>query len=146
LTLRGVMITFILIINNYQSKISLVEKERLFKIQMVYGYAICLVAVITFIICITSMAYSLMDLSDPINAYRAYGKDAPSLASFENYKVDIIRSLDTDNSLKLNDETLHSMYDAAKQDAISKVNHNAYRSVIVNGLVIIITIFLFIFI
>ncbi len=121
------------------------EKEKSIRIQMVYGYAVCLVAVITFIICITSMTYSLMDLNDPINAYRTYGKDAPSLASFENYKVDIIKSLNAENALELNDETLKSMYDAAKQDAISKVKHDAYRSVIVNVLVILISIFLFVF-
>ena len=121
------------------------EKEKSTKIQMVFGYAVCLVAVITFLICASSMVYSLIDLTDPINAYRTYGKDAPSLASFNNYKVDIIKSLDAGHELELDDAILQSMYDAAKQDAISKVKHNAYRSVFVNGLIIIITVLLFIF-
>ena len=119
------------------------EKEKSTRIQMIYGYAVCLVAVITFLISITSMVYSLMDLTDPINAYRTYGKDAPSLASYENYKMDIIKSLDKEQSAELNDVTLQSMYDAAKQDAISKVKHDAYRSVIVNGLIIFVCIVLF---
>ena len=119
------------------------EKEKSTRIQMIYGYAVCLVAVITFLISITSMVYSLMDLTDPINAYRTYGKDAPSLASFENYKMDIIKSLDKEQSAELTDVTLQSMYDAAKQDAISKVKHDAYRSVIVNGLIIFVCIVLF---
>lgn len=119
------------------------EKEKSTKIQMIYGYAVCLVAVITFLISMTSMVYSLMDLTDPINAYRTYGKDAPSLASFENYKIDIIKSLDSEQIAELNDVTLQSMYEAAKQDAISKVKHDAYRSVIVNSLIILICIILF---
>ena len=121
------------------------EKDKTQKIQMIYGYAMCIVAVITFLICATSVVSSLMDLTDPINAYRTYGKDSPSLASFDNYKVDIIKSLDSGHNLELDDETLKSMYEAAKQDAISKVKHDAYRSVFVNGLIIIITVLLFLF-
>ena len=121
------------------------EKEKSTKIQMVFGYAVCLVAVIAFLISASSMVYSLIDLTDPINAYRTYGKDVPSLASFDNYKIDIIKSLDPGHDLELNDEKLTSMYDAAKEDAISKVKHSAYRSLFVNGLVVIITILLFVF-
>lgn len=121
------------------------EKEKSTKIQMVFGYAVCLVAVIAFLICISSMVYSLIDLTDPFNAYRTYGKDAPSLASFNNYKVDIIKSLDTEQGLQFDDVTLEGMYESARQDAISKVKHDAYRSIFVNGLIVIISILLFIF-
>lgn len=110
---------------------------------MIYGYAVCLVAVITFLISITSMVYALMDLGDPINAYRTYGKDAPSLASFNNYKVDIIKATDPAHGLSLDDDTIQLMYEAAIADATAKVKHDAYRSVIVNGLVLLICIILF---
>ena len=120
------------------------EKEKSQKIQMIYGYALCIVVVITFLISVTSVVYSLIDLTDPINAHRTYGKDAPSLASFDNYKIDIIKSLDPGHELDLDDSTLKSMYDAARNDAISKVKHDAYRSVIVNSLVVLICIVLFI--
>jgi len=120
------------------------EKEKSQKIQMIYGYAVCLVTVITFLISVTSMVYALMDLTDPINAHRTYGKDTPSLASYENYRVDILKSLDPEHGIELDDATLKSMFNAAKQDAIAKVKHNAYRSVIVNSLVLLICIVLFI--
>ena len=110
---------------------------------MIYGYAVCIVVVITFLISVTSVVYALMDLTDPINAHRTYGKDAPSLASYENYKVDIIKSLDPAHEISLDDATMKSMYQAAKDDAIAKVNHNSYRSIIVNGLVLIICLVLF---
>lgn len=119
------------------------EKEKSQKIQMIYGYAVCIVVVITFFISVTSMVSSLMDLTDPLNAHRTFGKDAPSLASFENYKVDIIKSLDPAHELSLDDTTLASMYVAAKDDAIAKVKHSSYRSIIVNGLVLFICIVLF---
>ena len=120
------------------------EKEKSQKIQMVYGYAVCLVTVITFLISVTSMVYALIDLTDPINAHRTYGKDAPSLASFDNYRIDILKSLNQDHGIELDDTTLKSMFDAAKTDAIAKVKHNAYRSVIVNSLVLLVCIILFI--
>lgn len=119
------------------------EKEKSQKIQMIYGYAVCIVAVITFLISVTSVVYALMDLTDPINAHRTYGKDAPSLASYENYKIDIMKSLDPEHNIDLDNTALKSMYDAAKNDAIAKVKHDAYRSVIVNCLVLFIAILLF---
>lgn len=119
------------------------EKEKSQKIQMVYGYAVCIVVVITFLISITSVVYSLIDLTDPLNAHRTYGKDAPSLASFNNYKIDIIKSIDPAHEISLDDATLKSMFVAAKDDAIAKVKHNSYRSIIVNSLVLFICIILF---
>jgi len=119
------------------------EKEKSERIKMVYGYAVCLVAVITFLISITAMVYALMDLTDPINSYRTYGKDSPSLASFENYKVDIIKATDPAHGLDLDDATLNSMYESAKMDAIAKVKHQSMRSIIVNSLVLLICIVLF---
>ena len=120
------------------------EKDKTQRIQMVYGYAVCLVAVITFLISVTSMVYAVIDLTDPLNAYRTYGKDAPSLASFENYKIDIIKATDPAHELELDDATMTSMYEAAKADAVAKVKHQSIRSLMINGLVMIITIVLFI--
>ena len=111
---------------------------------MVYGYAVCLVAVITFLISVTSMVYAVIDLTDPLSAYRTYGKDAPSLASFDNYKIDIIKATDPAHELELDDATMTSMYEAAKADAVAKVKHQSIRSLMINGLVMIITIVLFI--
>ena len=119
------------------------EKEKSQKIQMIYGYAVCIVAVITFLISVTSVVYSLIDLTDPINAHRTYGKDAPSLASYDNYKIDIIKSLDPKHDVDLDDTTLKSMYESAKSDAIAKVKHGAYRTIIVNSLLLLICIVLF---
>ena len=120
------------------------EKEKSNKIQMVYGYSVCLVAVIAFLISITTLVSSVMDLSDPINSYRNFSGKAASLASYENYKMDIIKSIDPARDIDLDDTTLHAMYDAAYQDAISKVKHNAFRSVIVSSLVLLICIVLFV--
>jgi len=119
------------------------EKEKFHRIQMIYGYAVCLVAVITFLITVTSLVYATIDLSDPLNAYRSYNKTEPSLASYENYKMDVLKSPEKEMAYMPDEATLRSMYDAAKNDVIQKVKHESFRSIIVNGLVTLIAIVLF---
>jgi len=114
----------------------------------IYGYAVCLVAVITFLISITTLVNAIIDLGDPLYAgWTPQG--APSLASFENYKVDILKSTQTgDGSTQAsyipNDQTLLAMFEAAKADKIRSTRHKANQNVIIGGLLIIICIILFV--
>lgn len=117
------------------------EKQN--KIQMLYGYSVCLVAVITLLICVTSLVNALIDLGDPLHAERDYQK-MPSLASFENYKMDILTSSDKELTFSPDDQTLRAMYESAKADKIQSVKHRTNRDMIVNGLLIILCIVLFI--
>ena len=119
------------------------KKEKSTIIQMIYGYAVCLVAVITFLIAITSLVQAVMDLTDPIHAYRSYGKDTPSLSSFENYKLGVMKSTDAEQFSQFDEETLELMYEADKTDAIAKVKHNSNSNILVDSLLLIITIILF---
>jgi hypothetical protein len=67
--------------------------EKPHRMAQIYGYIVCLVAVITFIICLANIIPSIIDLSDPLHAGSIYGmQNSPSLASFENYKMDILKS------------------------------------------------------
>ena len=56
----------------------------------IYGYAVCLVAVITFLIAVAAMIFAVMDLGDPLYAGNNYNKS--SIASFETYKMDMLKS------------------------------------------------------
>jgi hypothetical protein len=115
--------------------------EKQSKAPMIYGYAVCLVAVITFIICIAGLVNAVMDLSDPLHAGWNFNKQ-PSLASFENYKMDVL-SAKNETTFNPDDETLRSMYEAAKADKIQSVKHSRTRDITVNGLLIVICIVLF---
>ena len=116
--------------------------EKKSKAPMIYGYGVCLVAVITFIICIAGLMNAVMNLSDPLHAERDYNK-SPSLASFENYKMDILTSSEKEQIFTPDDQTLLAMYEAAKSDKIQSVKHRAMRDIMVNGLLIIICVVLF---
>jgi hypothetical protein len=124
--------------------------EKPHRMAQIYGYTVCLVAVITFIICVATIIPSIMDLSDPMHAGGFFvPAGTPSLASFDNYKMDILKSTKPDDQKTgtnyiPDDKTLHSMYEAASADRISQANHSSIRSIVVNSLIILISIVLFI--
>ena len=116
----------------------------------IYGYTVCLVAVITFIICIANLIPAIMDLGDPLHAGGMFIQPGtPSLASFENYKMDILKTSKGDeqkpgSNWLPDDQTLKAMYEAARVDKISQANHFSMRSIMVNILILLISIGLFI--
>ena len=124
--------------------------EKPHRMAQIYGYIVCLVAVITFIICVSTIIPSIMDLGDPMHAGGFFvSPGTPSLASFDNYKMDILKSAKPDDqktgiNYLPDDKTLHSMYEAARTDRISQANHSSIRSIVVNSLIILISIVLFI--
>lgn len=118
--------------------------EKKEKASLVYGYAVCLVAVITFIICVAGIVNAVLDLSDPIHAGHSF-RPEPSLASFENYKMDVLKSSEGEQAFVPDDETLRAMYTAAREDKIQGAKHSANKNIMVNGLLIFISIVLFIF-
>ncbi len=123
--------------------------EKPHRVAQVYGYTVCLVCVIAFIICIANLIPSIMDLSDPLHASGMFiPAGTPSLASFENYKMDILKSSSKEGDKTTpdyipDDQTLRKMYEAARADKIDSANHQSIRSIVVNSLVMAICILLF---
>ena len=112
----------------------------------IYGYTVCIVSVITFLICISTLLNAFFDLQDPIHSgYTPPG--SPSLVTYENYKMDILKNLpksDDAMSLVPNEQTLRAMYEAARNDKIGSVKSQATRSIIISLILIAICITLFI--
>jgi len=122
--------------------------EKTLRVSQIYGYLVCLIAVVTFLISITQLVNSLIDLSDPIHAGWTSDK-APSLASFQNYKMDILKSatnsdVSTQAAYVPDDKTLHEMYQSAIDDKIGLERHRALRTIIFSGLLVVICIALFV--
>jgi len=61
-------------------------------VSQIYGYAVCLVAVITFLISSTSLINSVIDFSDPIHS----GYGSSNLVSYEIYKTETLKSTNVD--------------------------------------------------
>ena len=123
--------------------------EKPHRMAQIYGYTVCLVAVITFIICIANLIPAIMDLGDPLHSGGMFIQSGtPSLASFENYKMDILKASKGDEQKPgsnwiPDDQTLKAMYEAARADRISQANHFSIRSIMVNSLILLISIVLF---
>ena len=115
--------------------------EKKSKAPLIYGYAVCLVAVITFLIAVTGTIFAVIDLNDPLYAVKNYNK--ASIASFENYKMDMLKTQGEKETWSPDDETLRAMYEAEKDDRIKREIHDSMRSIYVNGALIIICIILF---
>lgn len=116
-------------------------------VAQVYGYAVCLVAVITFLISTTALITAIIDLSDPVHSgWTPQG--SPSLASYENYKLDVLRSSGKESGVDQaayipNEQTLRAMYEAAKNDKINSARHQANKSILISSIIITICIMLF---
>jgi len=118
-------------------------------VSLIYGYAVCLVTLITLLISVSNVVNSIIDLSDPLHGgvYCTAGKQ-PSLASYENYKMDVLSAPQeggkADQAAYVPDEaTLRAMYEAARADRIATATHIARRTIIVFGLLTVIAVLLF---
>ena len=111
---------------------------------LVYGYTVCIVAVITFLICVSSLLNAVFDLNDPLHSgFNPQG--SPSLASYENYKMDILKNLPkTDAVTAPSEETMKAMYQAAREDKITWVKSQARRNLTISSILIAICAILFI--
>ena len=114
------------------------EKKR--KVIQVYAIIVCIVAIITFIICTAFLVSAIIDRSDPIHS----GYSQVDLSSFENYKMEVMKSIGKDQAYIPDDQTIMKMYEAAKEEKINRTLHNTKSDIIVSGSLIVFCIILFI--
>ena len=115
---------------------------------LIYGYGVCLVAVITFLISTTGLVSAILDLGDPLHAgFTPQG--SPSLASYENYKLDVMKSFQQSaagnkENYTPDETTLKAMYESARNEKIMKVRHDSNKSILLSSLMILIAAVLFV--
>lgn len=114
------------------------EKKR--KVIQVYAIIVCIVAIITFIISVSVLVSSIIDRSDPLLS----GYSKKDLSSFENYKMEVLKSVKKDQAYIPDDATIKQMYKSAKDEKIRKVLHESLNSIVVTSILIVICIILFI--
>jgi hypothetical protein len=115
--------------------------EKKNKAAQIYGYVVCVVAVITFIIAIAALSSSLIDLGDPLHSQY---QNKTNLASFENYKVEAMKDIKQDAAYIPDDVTLKSMYEAERDSVIAQAKHHTKRNIMTNVILVIVSVLLFI--
>jgi hypothetical protein len=121
------------------------------RIGQVYGYAVCLIAVITILISMNGLVKSLFDLSDPLRA-DGYGRGV-SLTSYTAYKRDQqkqagpIRArqapLVSDSIAAPSETELRQMFEDERLDQIGAVRFRAMKTLVTSVLMTIVAIGLF---
>jgi len=115
------------------------------KVAPIYGYLVCLTAIIASFIALNMLVNALFNWQDPLHAsdYTVYSPR--DLSSFEAYKLDANSaspaSAASDTKIAttytLTDEQLKTAYAAAKDNKITAVRFNAKRN-ITNAVIILI--------
>jgi hypothetical protein len=119
------------------------------RVPQIYGYAVCVIAVVTFLICATGIVNNVFDLTSPIKA--GFGLES-SLSSFEAYKATYQRdqrsvvggAASEARPDTASEATLRKRYDALREDRISRVQFQAWKGIVTSGLLAIISVVLFV--
>ncbi len=105
----------------------------------IYAMIINVVAVITLLICMSNLIFSMIDKSDPLYA----GRSEINLSSFENFKMDVLKDVKDDQAFIPDDATIQKMYDSAVDDKVKRTLHQANRNIMVNSIIGTIALLLF---
>ena len=114
------------------------EKKK--SIMQIYGIIVCIVSIITFIICLSILVSSIITRSEPL--YSGYSQK--DLSSFETYKVEVLSNVKKDQAYIPDDATIIKMYEAAKTEKINRVLHTTKTSIIVSSMLLFFSLLLFI--
>jgi len=117
------------------------EKKQ--KIIQIYAVIICVIAVITILISLSGLVSAYIDKSNPLAVTIYSNTEQASLASFENFKMDVLKSIQKDQAYIPDDQTIHKMFEEAKSAKIKTVEHRTHRDIIVSSLIMVIALILF---
>ena len=116
------------------------------RIAQVYGYAVCLVAIVVALINIASIVNSAFDRANPLESGPTFG---PSLTSFEAYKATYRQVPATTGTAAaadtLPEPALRARYDALASDRVASVRYRTAREMTTSGILLLLACGLFFF-
>jgi hypothetical protein len=123
--------------------------EKTGKVPQVYGYTVCVIAVVTFLICATVIVNNVFDLANPIQA--GYGLES-SLSSFEAYQATYQKDQRSGSAAAaaeprpdtLSEAALRVRYEAVRADRIARVRFQSWKALTTSGLLLVISVVLFV--
>lgn len=119
------------------------------RIGQIYGYLVCLIAVVTFLVSLNSAVGAAIDLSDP--QYSSRYRADPRLASFEVYRVEMQQRRlvspvpgGAPEPIPTDTAELRAAFEAAREDHIRSVQFQARRELVTSGLLVVVAAALFV--
>jgi hypothetical protein len=123
------------------------------RIAQLYGYAVCLIAVVTFLIGVGNLADAAIERANPLLADGRYSRADGSLTSFEAYRASAgaMRAVPTRVGPDgreippdtLTTEQLRARYEALRADQLARVSFGTAQRLVKHGLLVAIAIALF---
>lgn len=106
-----------------------------------YALVVNIVCIIAILISVIILLSAIIDRSAPM--YAGWHKE--DLSSFEKYKLDVLSQTNEDGAYTPSDAELMKMYEAAKTEHVNRVLHDTFRTSLIAGLVLLVTLVIFIY-
>lgn len=126
------------------------DMDRPNRVAQLYGYAVCLIAVIVFLISANSLVENAFTLANPLRgAGNRFGPE-PAISSFEAYRATATRenrlnpSVSGSATVAPPDSVLRARYEVLRADRIDQARFDAERSLTTSGLLLLLCIVLFV--
>ena len=115
------------------------------RIRQLYGYMVCLIAVVTLLISINGVVSNTIDLSDPLTASNGYGE---SLSSFDAWIAGRNRYPSPAGDASARDtasvETLKVRFAALQASSVARQTFQARKGLVSSSIVLLLAIVLFV--
>ncbi len=125
--------------------------ERPERVPQLYGYTVCLVAIVVMLASVSNIVEQSFTIADPITSESAFPWSEPSLTSFEAYKA--TRNVTFPGAINNNQEAaqrsepseseLRTRYEALRADRVRTVRRHAQRALTSSGLLFLVAAALF---
>lgn len=120
--------------------------ERPNRVRQWYGYTVCLIAIVTGLICVSGVLDRAFDLSDPLAQENPY---SASLYSFAAYQADMsgdsrLPGQGQTASDTTSAATLRAQYEALRADRIAQLRFVARKGLVTDVILLVIAVALFV--
>ena len=110
-----------------------------------YGFTVCLLAIVVGLVTVSSIIGTMFDRANPLESNGMFGE---SLTSFGAYKATksprfVAQRSSSDSAVVLTDSALRVEYDNRVRDRLAHVRYETSKSLVTNGLLLLVAIILF---
>jgi hypothetical protein len=117
--------------------------EKPNRIRQLYGYMVCLVAVVTALICLNGVVGHAINLSDPAAAAGEFGENIESYDAWIGSRTHM-RPTETGQPADTTSEATHrARYEAARRSSTARVSFRSKKGLITQGIVLVTAVLLF---
>jgi hypothetical protein len=117
--------------------------ERPNRVRQLYGYMVCLIAVVTSLLCLSSMIGAAIDLSDPQAAAGAYGEPADSFDAYMASRQQYGGPAGNTRPDTASDATLRRRFEALQASRIAQQRFRSRKTLVTSGLLTVVAVVLF---